>query len=143
MGFFSKLVNKVTGGWAEVDMEVPPEVRRGSSLTITASVAVKSEPIQVERVTIQVKCVQLEPAVDTNLTDGITPPPNHRDLHLQYEHVDGAQELAAGTSRSYSATFDIPADVPASGPKHTWMARTIVVMEGNDPDSGWEVFEVA
>jgi len=143
VGFLSKLVNKVTGGWAEVDMEVPPEVRRGSSMTITATVGVKSEPIEVERVTVQIQCLEPVPAIDTNLTDGITPPPNHRAVHTDHVHVETAGELPAGTTRTYSATFQLPADVPASDPKHTWMARTVVVMPGNDPDSGWEAFEVS
>jgi hypothetical protein len=142
MGFLSKLVNKVTGGWAEVTSEVPPEVARGTTMTITAEVDVEDEPIDIEEVAVQVQCITMVAAIDTNYSDGVTPPETAKTIRAYDVSVAGPQQLAAGSHHSYSASFDIPADVPVSDGEYTWMARTIVRMSGNDPDSRWQVFSI-
>jgi hypothetical protein len=143
MGFLSKLVNKVTGGWAEVTMEVPDAVVRGQRFDVTAEVEVKSEAIDVEGVVIELQCIVMVDSYDADLTDGIKPPDTAKTVHRYEVAVAEAQQLAAGSSSSYAASFEISPGDSASDAEHTWMARTVVRMAGNDPDSRWKTLQVS
>lgn len=141
MGFLSKLKNKVTGGWADVTIDAPA-ARVGTTTTLTASVVVKGEPIQIDDVRIQVRHRLENPTIDHNLTDGIKPPPSYTYNTFMDEVVAGAQTLEAGSVHTFTATYQVSAKL-VSGPTSTYQARAIVNMAGNDPDSGWIAFPVS
>jgi len=142
VGFFSKLVDKVTGGAADVTMEAPDAVARGTTMTVTATVVVDDRDIDVEAVAVELQCLVPEAAIDTNLTDGIVPPPNLRPIRSDEVRVAEAGTLAAGSRHEYTANFELPADAPTSSDDRTWMVRTVVRMPGNDPDSRWKVIRI-
>jgi hypothetical protein len=142
MGFLSKVLHKLTGGAAEVTLDAPP-ARPGESTTITGTVTVKGEPVEIDGATIEIRCRQTIPAIDYDLTDGITPPPTHLYSAKQQETVAGAQVLAAGSTHTWTATFEISDGAVTTGYNFDWQARLVVDAEGNDPDSGWVEFAVS
>lgn len=138
MGFLRRIANKLTGGWAEVEVDIDPSPGRlGSELTVTATVEVKGEPIDIDGVELHVRCRIEYPVADTDLMDGITPEPIYQMLHEGEAKVAEAQQLAAGSRHTFSHAFPLDGG-QASGATVHWDVRAVVVMEGNDPDSGWE-----
>lgn len=142
MGFLSKLVNKVTGGWADVEMEAPKRAARGTTFDLSATVEVKGEPIEIEAIAFELQCMKEVAAYDADPFDGITPPPNQQAIHSQEVVVAEAQVLPAGSHHEFTASFELPTSEPATSETFTWMVRTVVRMSGNDPDSRWKILEV-
>jgi hypothetical protein len=151
VGFLTRFKNKVTGGWADVDVEVSP-ASPGSPVTVTATVSVKKEPIDIEAINIEIRCRSEHRAADLNLTDADRPQSSYKVVHSGEVNVAGAQQLEAGSSHTFTATFPLDPNVPESTERpqaasfvhdgYLWDARAVVVMEGNDPDSGWTSFSV-
>jgi hypothetical protein len=137
MGFLSKL-RKLTGGWADVEVQATP-AQPGGTTTVTATIAVKDEPIAIDGVHLEIQRRDLQPSTDS--TGAVT---NHWvAVHHERRTVSGAAEIPAGTHGTFSHDFTIPFGSPPSGRFAVeWRARAVVEMDGNDPDSGWQDFPV-
>jgi hypothetical protein len=67
-------------------------------------------------------------------------------LFNQELQVAGAQQLAAGSQHTFEGSVALPAHLPPSlkgrNARFEWRVMASVAMRGNDPDSGWQTFEV-
>jgi hypothetical protein len=142
VGLLSKMLRKVTGGAAEVELNAP-RASRGTSTTITGTVTVKGDPLDIASASIEIRCRQTIPAIDYDVTDAVKPPDTYLYTAKQEKTVAGPQQLAAGSTHTFSATFDISDGAVTSGHNFDWQARMVLDAEGNDPDSGWVLFDVS
>jgi len=140
MGFFGDLKNKVTGGAATVNVQVP-SVRRGQAATITVQAIAKANG-KVSAVYLLVrgteKCAWREDGKDvgssvTSFENKIT--------------IAGAQDLKQGETYTWEGQIELPGNsLPTLNGKlidHTWEIQAGLDMPGNDPDSGWQSFQVS
>ncbi len=162
MGFLSDLKNNLTGSWADVSVTATPATR-GQSTTITVHVNVKDNAIEINKVTAKVQCIEIVEVHNVRTTSAVgsssqakigqpSPPATSgtakatENLFDQEVPVAQAQQLAANSQQSFEATFQIPAHLPPSftgrNARIEWKVMAAVDMKGNDPDSGWQVFEV-
>ena len=152
MGFLSKLKSSLTGDWADVSLDVAP-VQRGETAVVTVTVAVKTEPIRINRVYVKLRCAEEIniPNYPTGKRDaeGKSIDLNVRKTeNLLNEEITlaDAQEFAAGSTRRFEGDLKIPAHLPASfSGKYAsikWSAFAALDMKGNDPDSGWQEVSV-
>ena len=140
MGLLSELVNRATGWTADVTVDAP-SAECGTTTTITGTVQVKDEPITTKGVTIEIRTQREVRGVDTNLRDGIPAQDTYVYGNGQEVVVAGPQVLEATSSHTFTATFEMPNGKP-SDRRTDWQARTVVQSDGNNPDSGWVVFDV-
>ncbi|MCH8961455.1 MAG: sporulation protein [Bacteroidetes bacterium] len=152
MGFLSKLKSTITGSWADVTLSVA-SAQRGETAAVTVDVAVKSEPIRINRVYVQFRCTEevkiLNYQTGRRDAEGKTIVIDVRKTErlLNEEIVlAGAQELAAESHHHFEGELRIPAHLPASFEgRHasiSWSAMAGLDMKGNDPDSGWQDLEI-
>jgi len=157
MGFFSKLKNTLTGGWADVTLDAPGG-RRGDSIAVTVRVRMKGEPIAISRVYVRLTCAEIIdipgyqiPAAGT--TASATPGRDRVDIHARESLLDQdstlapAQTLAANQEYEFKGRIEIPNTCPPSfGGRHArieWQVLAGLDMKGNDPDSGWRTISVS
>ena len=152
MGFFSKLKNSVTGGWADVSLSIDNGTR-GEAMPVTVMVNVRGEDINFSRIYLQVRCreevhipgyttIDRDDAGDRDTIDV-------NASHTLFEHeysLTGANDLEANSSENYEVEIELPEHLPASMRGHftrfVWQAYAGLDMRGNDPDSGWVEFQV-
>ncbi len=145
MGFFSKLKKKMTGSWADVSVELPEEIARGSEVTATIRVKVKDEPVEVDKIVLALRCSE-EIRIPRHTVhangESVTVDVRHNEnLYKEEVDVTGSLQLGAHDHR----TFDVPVKVPVDAPvsfegicaRYVWQVYAALEMSGNDPDSGW------
>ncbi len=153
MGFFSKLKNTLTGGWATVTVECEQNARRGEKFPFKVNVQVKDEDISVDRVYIQLQCAEVieldnyrsfdrDDAGDIDYINV-----RHSEELLDEElTISQNQQLGANQSASFDGEVDIPAHLPPSYRGRNcsvqWRIYAGLDMTGNDPDSGWKEITV-
>jgi hypothetical protein len=153
MGFFSKLKNTLTGGWATVTVECEGAGKRGERLPFKVNVEVKDNPISVDRIYVELQCaetVEIDRYRTLDQDDaGDVDYVNVRhseDLLEEKLVIADAQELAANGSFSFNGEIDIPAHLPPSYRGKNcaikWLIYAGLDMTGNDPDSGWKEITV-
>ena len=154
MGLFDKIKNKLTGDWAEVTVEFGAP-KRGETLAVTATVTVKEEPISIEGVIVEVRCMEEIdiPNASIHSTFGSTASSGTGRATSSEALVDvevpaaTAQDLAAGSTTALTANVQIPPTAPPTMQgryaRYEWQVRARVEMGGNDPDSGWQSLIVA
>ena len=161
MGFFSDLKNNLTGNWADVSLTAAPATR-GELASFAVHVNVKDEAIDINKVVVQVRCTEI---VEVQTRQTANPRPGQKNggtatatrtspttvretetLFSQDITVAHGQQLGANTQQSFEATVQIPAHLPPTftgrNARIEWKAMASVDMKGNDPDSGWQPFEV-
>lgn len=161
MGFFSNLANSITGNWADVTVSAQP-ASRGQSAPFSVRVAVKSNEMEFEKIIVEVACaeiIEIPNYRDTGTNDmqqkstGVTVAGGHQinvktreSLFTQEIQVSGAGKLAANAQQTYEGSVNLPANLPPSmrgrHARFEWQVRASIAMRGNDPDSGWQPFEV-
>ena len=163
MGFFSDLAKNITGGWADLSMSVAP-ARRGESATVTVNFSVKDDPVDVSKIAVKVRCqeiVQTETVRTTPRPGGQMQNGGHgsaatttstqsgtktESLYQQEVVAAPAQQFEGGTQHTFTVDVPIPAHLPPSfrgrNARIEWQAYASADMKGNDPDSGWQTFEV-
>jgi hypothetical protein len=157
MGLMDKLKavkSSLTGDWANVTISFEP-VGRGGTLQASTTVTVKDQPISVEGVVIEVRCEEIidipnatvyENNSTSSLSSGTHRATNSETVVTKEARVSGPVELAGGSSTTYSGEVVIPTTAPPTMQgrfaRYEWQVRARVEMKGNDPDSGWQSFNV-
>ena len=144
MDFLAKLKGRLTGDWAEVTM---PDliVRRGETVSVPIEVAVKDSDITVDAVRLEVTCTEIVEGHDYvpstfPTTDAYHDTDRLGTLFDEVFDAAGPQDLAAGSTHTFTVDVAIPEDLPASHhgrqARIEWTLFARLDMEGNDPDSG-------
>ena len=150
MGFFSKLKKNMTGDWATISLQARP-ASRGSSAVAVIDIAVKDEPISIDRVYAKIKCVE-EIRIDNYRLSGVRSGDNasgpssvdvrHTETVYEQElNVTGAKNLDAMSSHQLEADFPLPGNLPptftGSNVRIIYKVMAGIDMKGNDPNTKW------
>jgi hypothetical protein len=140
MGFFKDLKNKVTGGAATVNVNVPI-AQRGRPATVQVQATAKANG-KVTAVYLLVRSLE---ACEFKDSDG----DKVRETKVSYENkitIAPAQDIREGETYTWQGTIELPTSTNptfrGSMINHTWEIQAGLDMPGNDPDSGWCAFEV-
>jgi hypothetical protein len=141
MGFFKDLKNKVTGGGATVRVTVP-SARRGQPISVKVQAQAKANG-KVAAVYLLVRATENASFKDSN-NEKVS------GSKVSYENrvtIAGAQDIKEGETYNWEGVLELPTN---SNPTlrgaiidHTWEVQAGLDMPGNDPDSGWQSFDVA
>ncbi len=154
MGFLNKIkgaVNKLTGAGAKVSVFVNGNDLKGD-LNITVNAEIKDNPIEVKKVYLWVKSVEkinipknsLPSNMKENATFGLD---LSNENFLKKEFVVAEAQTLEG-KQTYTWTIDIKLDgttVPSYNGRfanHEWLFYAALDAKGNDPDSGWQKFDL-
>ena len=140
MGFFKDLKNKVTGGAATVRVSVPAG-RRGAAIPVQVQAQAKASG-KVSAVYLLVRATENANFKDSN-NEKVSGSKVSYENRIQ---IAGACELKEGQTYDFSGQLDLPPNVNptlrGSIIDHTWEIQAGLDMPGNDPDSGWQSFDV-
>ncbi len=151
MSFFSKIKNSITGGWAEVTLEVTSAskstgFRRGEDVDLNVLIKTKSDKIKIERVYVKVICTE-EITINNYPLRGIDTSENSIDIRQSTNLfsreivLSGSVDLNAESSYEFKDSFRIPSDAFASHTGHfakiEWVVYAGLEMTGNDPNSDY------
>lgn len=151
MGFFSKIKNSITGGWADVSL-VTDKAERGSELPMRIDINVKGEDIDIAEIYVILECREVVDIPHYSVRDqddfgDIDHLHIHaaHDLFEQRYTVAPAQSLPANSTHALECAIELPDNLPPSYNGHhaqvEWRVFAGLDMKGNDPDSGWrEIF---
>jgi hypothetical protein len=139
MGFFKDLKNKVTGGAATVRINVPA-ARRGQAVPVQVQATAKANG-KVSAVYLLVRATENAEFKQNN--------EKVSSSKISYENritIAGAQDLKEGETYSWEGVLELPTNsnptLRGSIIDHTWEMQAGLDMPGNDPDSGWQSFDV-
>jgi hypothetical protein len=156
MGLMDKLKavkSNLTGDWANVTIQFDP-VGRGGSMNVTTDVSVKDKEISIDGVVIEVRCQEIidnpnatvfeaNSSTSRSATGRAT---SDQEVVEKKVSVSGPVTLAAGSSTTYSGSIEVPKSAPPTMngryARYEWQVRARLEMKGNDPDSGWQSFQV-
>lgn len=155
MGLFKRMINYVTGGSAQVDVEInDAQLSRPFKVGVTAEVQI--EHLQMEKVYLLFRCTEgklagyIEGGKAETDNERILQELNEWDVKTLYKkevEVTGPSELVSGETYSWEVDVDLSdADSPSvksEGYEIRWQVQGAIDVPGNDPDSGWVTFEVA
>lgn len=157
MGFLDKirtLKNAVTGGGAEVSLDVQP-ARPGESFEVIVRARIGEDDLDVDRVYVRIRGTEtIEiPGIDVVYETGDDEERRPETVTAESDtlshevEVAGKQTLAANQEYEWKVEAELPADaLPGYRGKHCNHGyRVIASLDcfGNDPDSGWVELEVA
>jgi hypothetical protein len=140
MGFFKDLKNKVTGGGAQVTVSVPA-AQRGRAVPVQIHATAKANG-KVAAVYLLVRATESCSFKDSD---------NNKQSasKVSYENkitISGPLELKEGQSYDWQGQLELPTNsnptLRGSLIDHTWEVQAGLDMPGNDPDSGWQTFDV-
>jgi hypothetical protein len=150
MGFFSKLVNKVTGGGAKVSI-LPENPSLTGKFNVTIKALISSNDIKIDKVYICVRSIEKArvrnvhfPATSSHsaVTKDVT---GEEEITKAEYVVAEAQTLTANQEYSWTYEMQLPAGaLPTFTGRyisHEWEMLAGLDAPGNDPDSGWWKFE--
>jgi len=154
MGFLNKLkgaVSKLTGGGAKLTVFVNGNNIK-ETLNITINAEVKDNPLEVKKVYLWVKSVEKIDIPKNSLPQNLREAANFgltlsNDRFPKKEFVVAeAQNLNA--KQTYTWNIDIKLDTGAIPSynghfaNHEWLFYAGLDVKGNDPDSGWQKFDL-
>ncbi|MEM0942262.1 MAG: hypothetical protein AAGI25_21095 [Bacteroidota bacterium] len=159
MGLFDKLkqaANFVTGNSAIVNIRTESPVNSKSApIKFIIDAQTKDSSVNVRNVYLKIRSVEQVEVLDSDThtdEDGKT----HRSSEVVREsetvfsidlQVSGSEELAPNSSHSWEFEYNIPSSENPTyrGRKaqHIWQMYAGLDTAGNDPDSGWNTFEVS
>ena len=144
MGFLSNLKGNLTGNWATITVQAG-QAKRGETITVPVEVTVKDNDISIDGVILELTCREIVDLPNTYSGSSSGNDCNHslsanEELHDQKITVVGPQQMAAGSSQSFSANVQIPSHLPPTfsgrNARVEWTLLARLDMKGNDPDSG-------
>jgi hypothetical protein len=140
MGFFKNLKNKMTGGAAEVTVEVGIGTR-GQAFPITVHALAKGAG-RVNSVYLLITASEHCEFTDSNNN---TISSSCETYNTKVTIADG-MDLQEGQSYDWQGMLELPEDTNPTFEgemiQHVWQVQAGLDMPGNDPDSGWVTFEV-
>ena len=154
MGFFNKVkgaVNKLTGAAAKVSVFVNGNDLKGV-VNLTVKAEIKNNSLEIKKVYLWVKSVEkidipknaLPLKMRENSTFGLNLT-NDRFPKKEFIVAD-AQTLEAKQSYTWSIDIKLAGDVVPSYSgqyaNHEWLFYAGLDAKGNDPDSGWQKFDL-
>ena len=140
MGFFKDLKNKVTGGGATVRVTVP-SARRGQPISVKVQAQAKANG-KVSAVYLLIRATETCEFKDSD---------NNKQSasKVSYENkvtIAGALDIVEGQSYNWEGVIELPTNAQATFRggliNHVWEVQAGLDMPGNDPDSGWQAFDV-
>ena len=148
MGMFDKLKNAVTGGAANVYVDVG-EATRGEPFEVTVRAQAQNSDVKYDRVYLYVRGIEYVEVPDADLVRD-----NDGDVHRQHElvrasgttweyetNVAAAGVLGANQTEEWTVQVEIPATATPeySGrfTDHSYKVFAGMDCFGNDPDSDW------
>ncbi len=141
MGFFKDLKNKVTGGAATVRVNVP-SARRGQAVPVQIQATAKANG-KVSAVYLLIRATENAQFK----TDGGEKVSGSKVSYDTRVSIAGAQELKEGETYNWEGIVELPTNssptLRGSIIDHTWEIQAGLDMPGNDPDSGWQAFDVS
>jgi hypothetical protein len=139
MGFFKDLKNKVTGGAATVRVNVPA-AQRGRAVPVRIEAQAKANG-KVSAVYLLVRAT--ENAAFKKDGEKISESKTSFETRIQ---IAGAQDIKEGETYNWDGQLELPVNtnptLRGSIIDHTWEVQAGLDMPGNDPDSGWQSFDV-
>lgn len=152
MGFFLKLKNTLTGGWAKIAIECEGGLR-GDEIRVLIRALVGAETIEIDRVYLKVRSFEEVEIPSYGFQNIATQQQDFIDIEHTYDDyvkdytVDGPQQLAANKEYEWEYSFTIPEDcLPSFTGKisrHLWEVYAGLEMSGRDPESNWQIIEVS
>jgi hypothetical protein len=140
MGFFKNLKNKVTGGAADVTVEVGIG-QRGQAFPITVHATAKGDG-KVSSVYLLIRATEHCEFRDSNNN---TVSGSCETYNTKVTIADG-MDLKSGQSYDWQGMLELPEDTNGTFEgtmiHHVWEVQAGLDMPGNDPDSGWVTMEV-
>lgn len=140
MGFFKDLKNKVTGGAAQVTIQMPQQAQRGQGLPVQIQATAKADA-KLTAVYLLVRAT--ESCEWKNGSEKIGNSKTSFETRIQ---VAGPQELKEGETYNWQGLIELPVSAHASMRgsliEHSWEVQAGLDMAGNDPDSGWQKLDV-
>jgi hypothetical protein len=140
MGFFKDLKNKITGGGATVRVSVPA-TRRGQATPVQVQAEAKANG-KVTAVYLLIRATEQCEFKDND---------NNKQSasKVSYETkvtIAGAMDIQEGKSYNFEGVIELPSNTQptlrGSLINHVWEIQAGLDMPGNDPDSGWQTFDV-
>ncbi|MDH5599480.1 MAG: hypothetical protein OEY34_10170 [Cyclobacteriaceae bacterium] len=155
MGIFSKIANFVTGGSAEVAVEIDNATLK-EPFRAKISASIHNDDLNMERVYLLIRCVEekqeeFKAEENQSITDNerILRDMNEWDREVIYKkelNVADKMVLKSGSKYNWESTVDLAgAEFPSKKEdKHhiLWQIQAGIDVPGNDPDSGWIEFDV-
>jgi len=151
MGFFSKLVNKITGGGAKVTLTADSPKLNGT-FKVNVKAVVSDNDIQIEKVYLYLRSIEKTRVRNVDFPATATQSSQKRDVNGEEEVsksefvVAPAQTLTGKQEYNWSVDIQLP---PNAMPTYTgknawydWELKAGLDAPGNDPDSGWVRIEV-
>jgi hypothetical protein len=140
MGFFKDLKNKVTGGAATVRVNVPT-AQRGRATPVQVQATAKANG-KVSAVYVLIRATE---SSNFKTVDGA----KVSGSKVSYETrvwIAGASEIKVGETYNFEGVIELPTNsnpsLRGSIIDHIWEIQAGLDMPGNDPDSGWQSFDV-
>lgn len=151
MGFFAKLKNTLTGGWAKIKIECDGGLR-GDEIQVVIRAFVGAEPIDIERVYLKVRSFEEVEIPRYQFQNIATQQLDFVDIEHNYDSyvkdytVDGPQRLEANGEYEWEYSFTVPEDCQPSFngrfARHLWEVHAGLEMPGRDPESSWQVIDI-
>ncbi len=147
MGFFSKIKNSMTGGWAKLNLFCEGG-ERGEEMPLSIEIAVKDESINVDEIYVILECREVIDIPNYRANDRDQPGDvDYLHIHHATEllrhrfSVAPPQTLEANSTQTLECVIPVPENLPPTyrGPhaRVEWRLFAGLDMKGNDPDSGW------
>lgn len=140
MGFFKDLKNKVTGGAATVNVQLPQQARRGQGVPVQIQATAKANG-KVTAVYILVRATE-----SCEWKNGSEKIGNSKTSYESRIQVSGPQDIKEGETYNWQGLVELPVSahptLRGSLIEHSWELQAGLDMPGNDPDSGWQRLEV-
>jgi hypothetical protein len=141
MGFFKDLKNKVTGGGATVRVTVP-SARRGQPVKVQVQAVAKANG-KASAVYLLLRATESAQFK----SDGGEKVSGSKQSYENKVTIANAFELKEGQTYDFEGTIELPTSCNPSLRggiiDHVWEIQAGLDMPGNDPDSGWQTFDVA
>jgi hypothetical protein len=151
MGFFSNLVNKITGGGAKLSLVIDtPKMNEPFKVEIKAVVA--DAEVKIDKVYLYLKGLERTQVRNVDFPATTSSPSQKKDVHGEEETartefvVAGAQTLSANQEYTWTYEVRLPSGAMPTymgrNAWHEWFLLAGLDVSGNDPDSGWIKFDV-
>jgi hypothetical protein len=147
MGLFDTVKNAVTGGAADVHVEVGG-AEPGASVPVRVKARANADA-EISSVYLLVRATEWAEFEETEFEEGEVERETEAGSKVVFNErfdIAGPQELAEGEEYTWEGSFEIPASANPTFEghiiEHGWQIQAGLDMTGNDPDSGWEYFHV-
>lgn len=151
MGFFSNLVNKITGGGAKVSVvSDTPKLNEPFNVEIKAVVA--DAELKVEKVYLYLKAVERTQVRNVDFPASGSTASQRKDVHGEEEtaHTEFvvANVMTLNANQEYTWKYEVrlpSGALPTYNGRnawHEWFLLAGLDAPGNDPDSGWVKIDV-